>query len=101
MRVELTAVADVPRLTSVLVTEVPMLAPMTIGMAVSIGMVPPPTSATTREVVVDEDCTRVVARTPTKRPTSGSDALSIRLPTTPPENILKALPSMPMLTRKA
>ena len=83
-----------------LVTEVPMLAPMTIGMAVSIGMLPPPTMATTNDVVVDEDWTRVVARIPTKRPSKGLDALSIRLPTMPPENILNALPSIPMLTRK-
>ncbi len=83
-----------------LVTEVPMLAPMTIGMAVSIGMLPLPTKATTSEVVVDEDWTRVVARTPTNRPSNGFEALSIRPPTKPPENILNALPSIPMLTRK-
>ena len=76
-----------------------MLAPMTIGIAVSIGMLPLPTIATTREVVVDEDCTRVVARIPTNRPSNGFEALSIKPPTNPPENILNALPSMPMLTR--
>jgi hypothetical protein len=63
-------------------------------------MLPLPTSATTSEVVVDDDCTRVVARMPTNRPSNGFEALSIRLPTKPPENILNALPSMPMLTKK-
>ena len=83
-----------------LVTEVPMLAPMTTGIAVSMDMVPLPTMATTNEVVVEEDWTRVVANTPTNRPTRGFEALWMRSPTKPPLNILKALPRSPMLTRK-
>ena len=57
---------------------VPMLAPMMTGIAVATGMVPPPTRATTSDVVVDEDCTRAVARMPTNRPISGFEALWIR-----------------------
>ncbi len=82
-------------------TEVPMLAPMTTGIAVATGIIPLPTIATTIEVVVDDDCASVVARIPTNRPTSGLLALSINPSTAPPPNSLNALPSMPMLTRKA
>ena len=64
------------------------------------GMDPHPTSATTRDVVVDDDCIRVVARIPTNSPTSGLEALLMTLPTTPPPNILKEDPSKPMLTMK-
>ena len=72
---ELAARLMCPRLTSVLVTDVPILAPMMIGMAVATGIAPLPTNATTSDVVVDDDCTRLVTNTPTKSPIRGSDAL--------------------------
>ena len=57
--------------TRVLVTEVPMLAPMMIGIAPSMVSAPAATSPTVIEVVVDELCTRLVARMPTRSPTNG------------------------------
>ena len=45
-----------PSDTMVFVTDVPIFAPMTMGIAFSIGSVPAPTRATVIEVVEDEDC---------------------------------------------
>ena len=47
-----------------LVTEVPMLAPMTIGIALANGIMPDATRRTISEVVVDDDCTIEVASIP-------------------------------------
>lgn len=52
----------------VLVTEVPMLAPIMMGMALCTVSCPAPTRPTTMEVLVEEDCTRTVAKIPTIRP---------------------------------
>lgn len=75
--------------TMVLVTDVPMLAPITMGMAcrtlitdkdrsyslircvVTTLLQSDPTIVTTIEVDVDEDWTRTVTRTPIMRPTIG------------------------------
>ena len=54
-----------------LVTVVPMLAPMIIGTAASTVSVPEPTSPTIVEVDTDEDCASTVARTPANNPASG------------------------------
>ncbi len=58
---------------SVLVTVVPMLAPMIMGTALATGMgfTGAATSPTIMEVVTDELCTRVVARIPTINPMKG------------------------------
>ena len=53
-----------------LVTDVPMFAPMIIGIAVFTGA-PADTRPTIMEVDVDEDCTRTVTRTPIINPTIG------------------------------
>jgi hypothetical protein len=65
---ELAAPRDVPSETRLLVTEVPMLAPMMIGIAPSTVSAPAATSATVSEVVVDELWTSVVPRMPANRP---------------------------------
>ena len=59
--------------TSVFVTVVPMLLPMIIGIAFATGSgsVGAATMPTMIDVVTDELCTRVVARTPTISPTNG------------------------------
>merc|ERR1711892_839450 len=56
--------------TMILVTLVPMLAPMIMGMAVLTGA-PAETSPTMIEVDVEEDWTRTVTRTPIITPTIG------------------------------
>merc|ERR1719225_1841779 len=53
-----------------LVTEVPMLAPMIIGMAVLTGA-PADTRPTIMEVEVEEDWTNTVTNTPIIKPTTG------------------------------
>ena len=52
-----------------LVTVVPMLAPMTMGIALGMVRLPPPTRATTTDVVAEELWTTDVERIPTTRPT--------------------------------
>jgi hypothetical protein len=44
---------------------------MIIGMADAIGITPPPTSPTMREVIVDELCIKLVARIPVNNPRKG------------------------------
>jgi hypothetical protein len=61
---------------SVLVTVVPMLAPMIIGTAKPTGSVPAPTSPTMVAVDTEEDCTSTVARIPANRPARGLETLS-------------------------
>ena len=57
-----------PNATSVLVTVVPMFAPMMIGMALPAVITWLATMPITIEVVVDEDCIMLVARMPMNRP---------------------------------
>ncbi len=54
-----------------LVTVVPMLAPMIMGTASGTAKVPDPTRPTMVAVLTDEDCTRTVARMPTNNPATG------------------------------
>ena len=68
-----------PMDTSMLVTLVPILAPMTIGTAVATGISPVATSPTVKEVVKDELWTSGVIRMPTNRPASGLAARVKRL----------------------
>ena len=74
-----------------LVTEVPMLAPMIIGMAVLTGA-PADTRPTMMEVEVEEDWTNTVTNTPIINPTTGfvrSSELEKREPRFFPPRILK------------
>jgi hypothetical protein len=57
--------------TRVFVIDVPILAPIIIGMAVEISRAPPATIPTTIEVVDEEDCIMEVANIPIKRPATG------------------------------
>jgi hypothetical protein len=55
----------------VLVTVVPMFAPITIGTAYSTGSTPAPTRPTMVDVDTDDDWTNTVAKTPAARPAIG------------------------------
>ena len=68
--------------TTVAVTVVPMLAPITIGTALASGSgcSGAATSATIIEVVTDELWTSVVASRPARRPTSGFSVAAKKLP---------------------
>ena len=61
----------------VLVTVVPILAPITIGIALSRLMVPAATIATVKEVVVELLCMIAVVRIPIKKPTNGFEVAKI------------------------
>ena len=65
----------------VAVTVVPMLAPITIGIALASGngFSGAATRATIIEVVTDELCTTVVANSPTTRPTNGFSVAAKKL----------------------
>jgi hypothetical protein len=52
-----------------------MLAPITIGTAVSTGKTPDPTSPTIVAVVTEDDWTRTVARIPAARPDGCEDVV--------------------------
>jgi len=55
----------------VLVTVVPMLAPMIIGIAFLMFRVPAAIKLTIMEVVDEDDCTIAVASNPVEKPTNG------------------------------
>jgi len=57
--------------TSMFVTDVPILAPIIIGIADEISKAPLATIPTIIEVVDEEDCIMEVANIPIKRPTTG------------------------------
>mmetsp|Transcript_35775 Transcript_35775/g.57460 ORF Transcript_35775/g.57460 Transcript_35775/m.57460 type:complete len:208 (-) Transcript_35775:148-771(-) len=67
-------------LTIVFVTEVPMFAPMMIGIACLTAKTSAPTKPTTILVLVDEDCTKTVAKMPTMRPAMGLSEKVNRFP---------------------
>ena len=81
-----------PRLTKVLVTVVPMFAPMSIGMAVAIGR-PPAHRPTMIEVTVLEDWISAVASRPIIKATSGFEAKENSSSAWPPVAILNPLPT--------
>ena len=89
-----------PRLTRVLVTVVPMLAPITIGIATPTGR-PPATRPTMIDVTVLDDCTRAVVRVPRSTPTKGfvAKAKSRSAPACPPTARRKPSPTTPTATR--
>ena len=72
-----------PNETRVLVTDVPMFAPMIIGMAIEKGSLPLATIATIKEVVTELLCARVVAKIPVTRPKKGLLAAVIKLSIAP------------------
>ena len=86
--------------TSVLVTEVPMLAPMIMGMALATVRALLPTSPTTMEVVLEELWTTEVDRMPMKRPTMGFEVPAIKASAKPFPNSFIELPMRSMLRRK-
>ena len=57
--------------TSPEVRLVPMLEPITMGIASFTVMLPEATKATTNEVTVEEDCMTAVPRVPMRSPTAG------------------------------
>jgi hypothetical protein len=79
-----------PRATSVHVTVVPILAPITIGIALLMERTPDATKATTMDVVVPELCIMLVARIPMNKPTKGLEVVAIRRWAKPLPKPLKA-----------
>mmetsp|Transcript_68764 Transcript_68764/g.143607 ORF Transcript_68764/g.143607 Transcript_68764/m.143607 type:complete len:208 (-) Transcript_68764:230-853(-) len=86
--------------TMVLVTVVPMLAPMMMGTAGRTWSPPAETKATTMDVLVEEDCTITVASTPTIKAARLFGMSRSVFPAPLPPNTLKALPINSMPTRK-
>ena len=82
--------------TMVLVTEVPIFAPMMIGIACRTDNTSAPTKPTTILVLVDEDCTKTVAKMPTMRPAMG---LSEKVNRFPAPLLPSALKEPPMRSR--
>ncbi len=85
-----------PSDTSVLVTVVPMLAPITIGTAASTVRAPDATRPTMIDVVADDDCTRMVATIPTHRAASGLETREKRSSCTSP--LMRPIPCSRQVT---
>ena len=85
--------------TMVLVTEVPMLAPMIMKMAMLTESSSAPTMETMMEVVVEEDWTSTVASTPIRRAEIGLSATSNILAESLPPRSLKPVPMMERVRR--
>mmetsp|Transcript_35062 Transcript_35062/g.88376 ORF Transcript_35062/g.88376 Transcript_35062/m.88376 type:complete len:229 (+) Transcript_35062:967-1653(+) len=86
------------KLTIVFVTEVPMLAPMIMGIAFFTSMRPAAVMVMMMDVLVDEDWTSTVARMPIIKPATGLSKSSLFRKVAPavfPPKILKALPMRP------
>ena len=73
------------------VSVVPMLAPMSMGIAVAMGR-PPATRPTVMDVTVDDDWMSAVASTPIIRAMSGLDAKANSSSACPPVAALKPSP---------
>ena len=78
--------------TMVLVTEVPMLAPITMNTAEFTESSFAPTREMMMEVVVDEDCTSTVARMPIMTPLMGLSTTSNILAESLPPSSLNPVP---------
>ena len=74
--------------TIVLVIVVPMLAPITIGMALSTVIEPAATKAITSEVVVELLWNRAVMRIPINNPLNGFDVANSIVSVKGPESLL-------------
>ena len=81
-----------PNDTKVFVIVVPMLAPIIIGIAVSIVNAPPATSPTTSDVVVEELCIILVATIPIINPENGFVVILISVSANPCPNELNECP---------
>ena len=86
--------------TSELVTEVPILAPIMMGIAFVTFNAPPATNPTTIEVVDEEDWTMEVERIPMNRPTNGLVVVAISVSAKSLPNILREVPMSSRLKRK-
>ncbi|KKL03881.1 hypothetical protein LCGC14_2621710, partial [marine sediment metagenome] len=84
---------------NVFVTDVPILAPMMIGMALPMFSAPPATSPTTIVVVDDDDWMIDVASMPMNSPTKGFVVLLIKPSARPFPNILREVPINSRLSR--
>ena len=89
-----------PMATMVLVTEVPMLAPMIMKTALRTESSFAPTREMMMEVVVEEDCTSTVARIPIMRPEMGLSTKSNILAESFPPRSLKPEPIRERVRRK-
>ena len=89
-----------PKETKTLVTVVPMLAPMMMGIALGMVRLLPATRATTIEVVAEELWTTEVERMPATRPTKGLEVISMRVFEKSFPSSLKAPPMVSMLKKK-
>jgi hypothetical protein len=83
----------------VFVTEVPILAPMTMGMALVTFNAPPATNPTTMDVVDEDDWIMEVERIPMNNPTMGLVVVSINVSAKPFPNILREVPINSKLNR--
>ena len=88
-----------PMDTIVLVIEVPMFAPMMMGTAIETLSVPLATKPTTIAVVVELDCTMLVARIPIRSAENGFRAYAMSASENP-FYVLKESPINWMLTKK-
>jgi hypothetical protein len=73
---------------------------MTMGIALGMVKLPPPTNATTTEVVAEELWTREVERMPTSRPTYGLEVIWMSRIENDAPSSLKAPPIMSILKKK-
>mmetsp|Transcript_5006 Transcript_5006/g.10059 ORF Transcript_5006/g.10059 Transcript_5006/m.10059 type:complete len:208 (-) Transcript_5006:166-789(-) len=89
-----------PMDTIVLVTEVPMLAPMMMKIAILTSRTLAPTRDTTIEVVVELDWTKTVAIIPMHKPAIGFSTPPIRLPVLQEPTILAEVPKRSRPKRK-
>jgi hypothetical protein len=71
-----------------------------MGIAFEMVKLPPPTKATTTEVVAEELCTIDVERIPTTSPTKGLDVIWMSFTEKSLPSNLKAPPKMSMLKKK-
>jgi hypothetical protein len=88
------------RETNIFVTDVPMLAPIMMGIALLTFKAPPATKPTTIDVVKEEDWTIDVERIPTNSPIKGLVVVVIRASARPWSSILSDAPISSILNRK-
>ena len=89
-----------PRETKRFVTDVPTFAPIMMGIAFVMESALAPTIPTTTQVVVEELCTRLVAKIPITSPIIGLDVVSMSCWAKSSPNNLKALLISVILNKK-
>ena len=82
------------------VTDVPILAPIIMGIAFVTFSAPPATKPTTIDVVEEDDCMIEVTRIPIKRPTKGLVVVSINVSARSFPNIFNDVPISSRLNKK-